>query len=308
MPADLWTLVLAGGEGRRLSSVTGGVPKQFWSVKGGPTLIEETARRIAPLAPDRCRTTVVDASHEPYVETLRYRRALGQVLYQPSDRGTAAGVLLGLTSILSTDPDAIVLITPADHGVLRVDDFHTGIFESAALVRAGVRDIVLLGVEPTAPTPDYGWIVPAGAGRRGPSRCIIVRGFCEKPDPAEAARLYRSGAVWNTMVLVGRARAVFAECQRHLPDSAAVFLAARQEPASGRERFLSAHYAALPKADFSRDVIARARGLLLYTWPVRMGWSDLGTPERVHAWRRAMPPARIRTTERSAGARLSGVA
>ena len=308
MLLDLWAIVLAGGAGRRLTALSGGIPKQFWAFKDGPTLVEETARRIAPLAPAHQRVTVVDASHERYVECLRYRKALGQVVYQPADRGTAAGVLLGLTPVLEADPDAIVLVTPADHGVTHTDQFHRGILSAVALVRAGVRDVVLFGVEPTAPAPDYGWITPAPAGPPSVGHFAPVSRFHEKPGAAEAERLYVSGSVWNTMVLVGRARTIFSECERHLPDVAAMFLAARREPDASRSGFLAAHYPGLPSSDFSRDVIARARGLALYTWPGRMGWSDLGTPERLRAWRDGTKSSSGRASRRGIDVPLTGVA
>lgn len=308
MLPDLWAVVLAGGAGRRLARLTGGVPKQDRAFRDGPTLVEDTARRIAPLTAAGQRVTVVDASHESFVESLRYRRALGQILLQPGDRGTAAGVMLGLTPILAADPDAMVLITPADHGVTHVTPFEHGILSAVSFVQSGVRDIVLFGIEPSAPAPDYGWITPKTNGLRPVGHFAKVDQFREKPGPAEADRLFQSGSVWNTMVLVGRAGAVFAECQRQLPHMADVFLAARREPEGRRAAFLADGYRSMPTADFSRDVVARARGLALFTWPGSMGWSDLGTPERLRAWRQGPGSPFARTSRRHVAVPLPGVA
>jgi mannose-1-phosphate guanylyltransferase len=306
--ADLWTIVLAGGAGQRLNALTGGVPKQFWVFRDGPTLVEETVRRIAPLSPAERRVTVVDASHAPYVEGLRYRRALGSVIRQPADRGTAAGVMLGLTEVLASDPRALVLITPADHGVAHVDEFQRGILSAAAFVGAGRSDVVLFGVEPTGPTADYGWISPRPNGGSPVGHFTAVVGFVEKPAAEDAKRLYLAGAVWNTMVLVGRAAAVFAECQRHLPAMAGVFAEARRHAEPDRTRLLDACYRAMPSADFSRDVLAPARRLGLFTWSGRMGWSDLGTPDRMRAWRSGLMKPSARAHRRAAAVPLPGVA
>ena len=308
MLPDLWAVVLAGGAGRRLARLTGGIPKQDRAFRDGPTLVEDTARRIAPLSPSDHRVTVVDASHEGYVESLRYRRALGHVVLQPADRGTLPGVLLGLTPVLASDPDAIVLITPADHGVTHLGPFEQGILSAASFVQSGVRDIVLFGIEPATPAPDYGWITPKTNGACPVGHFARVDRFTEKPEPAEADCLFKSGSVWNTMVLVGRASAVFAECQRQLPDIAAVFLAARREPEPRRTAFLAGAYRSLPAADFSRDVVAHARGLALFTWPGGMGWSDLGTPERLRAWRAGPVSQFVRTSRRHAAVPMPGVA
>ena len=305
---DLWVTILAGGAGRRLAGLTGGVPKQFWAVRDGPTLVEETARRIAPLSPGERRVTVVDASHRHYVQKLRYRQALGQVLLQPANRGTAAGAMLGLAPILAADPDAITLLTPADHGVIHVDQFQQGILTAAAFVQSGVRDIVLFGIEPSAPATDYGWITSNRTASSRAGRFAPVLRFIEKPAPDEAERLYRSGSVWNTMVLVGRAGAVYAECRRHLPDWADALVRAQQLPEPHRTHFLDACYTGLQSADFSRDVIARARGLALYTWSGLMGWSDLGTPERLRAWRAGEAAPLARAGRRTDAVSVPGVA
>lgn len=266
-------------------AMSGGVPKQFWAYRDGPTLVEETARRLAPLAPTEQRITVVDATHAPYVQSLRYRQALGQVTYQPVDRGTGAGVLLGLTPILAVDPDAIVVITPSDHGVVHADEFHRGILRSARLVRGRMRDIVLFGIEPQSPEPDYGWITPGTRFEFERGLFADVDRFVEKPGTSVARRLLSDGAVWNTMVLVGRARAIADLCWRHARNLSSVFVAAGAGTAVRRQQLLELHYPALPVTDFSRDILARASSLALYTWPQAMGWSDLGTPDRVRAWR-----------------------
>jgi mannose-1-phosphate guanylyltransferase len=283
--SDLWAILLAGGAGRRLTALTGGIPKQFWAFRDGPTLIEDTARRIAPLAPANRRVTVVDATHDRYVLSLRYQMALGNVVYQPADRGTAAGVLLGLTTVLAAEAEAIVLITPSDHGVRDVEEFQRGILSAMALIRSGRRDNVLFGFEPAGPSVDYGWITPDPPGNRSRSLFTRVGRFSEKPGPEEAEQLYAGGSVWNTMVLVARARTLFAECERCLPHVAPIYSAALREPAHTRRRHFERHYRSLQNADFSRDVTALARDLGLYVWPRRMGWSDLGTPERLREWR-----------------------
>lgn len=308
MLPDVWTIVLAGGAGRRLAAITGGLPKQFWGLRPGRTLIEETVRRIAPLSPAEQRITVVDASHLDHVNRLRYRRALGTVVPQPGDRGTAAGVMLGLSAVLAADPDAVVLITPADHGVLHAGPFEHGLLTAVACVQARACPIVLLGVEAAAPAADYGWITPRRTGTTPVGRITPVAGFSEKPDSSEAERLFQSGAVWNTMVLVGRAQAVFDQCQRRLPDVADAFARAGRRTAADRSRAYEAAYRHLRSSDFSRDVLAHTRGLSLFTWPDRMGWSDLGTPERLRAWHDGSAAPAARASRRGAVVALPGVA
>jgi mannose-1-phosphate guanylyltransferase len=199
---------------------------------------------------------------------------------QPGDRGTAAGVLLALTPILASDPETVVVITPSDHGVLNQRAFRRGLRTAAAhVLRRG--DIVVFGVEPTSARDDYGWIT---TGPQAGGRIRSVAGFVEKPPADIASALFTAGAVWNTMVTVARAGAIRDVCFDLLPGLAGVFGRATALPDAARARFLREVYADIPRFDFSRDVMSRASNLSTYVWPRSIGWTDLGTPDRLMAW------------------------
>jgi len=280
MAPHTWTIVLAAGRGRRLAGVTGGIPKQFWRVRGEATLLDQTLDRLAPFAPPGRTIVVVDQEHEPYVRSLG--RLSAHVLYQPRDRGTAAGVLLAMLPILDRDPEAVVLLSPADHGVGADADYRAGVRSALRLVRRRRSGIVLFGAEPDGFDPSYGWIRPGRPLRPGWLR--QVESFIEKPGPDLARELQQSRAVWNTMVLVASASSLLGLFASRQPALTAALVAAWQVPAAGRSRALDRTYERLRGLDFSRDVLTGASGLSVYTWPASMGWSDLGTPERLVAW------------------------
>jgi mannose-1-phosphate guanylyltransferase len=281
--ASTWTMALAAGAGRRLSSVTGQVPKQFWRPTGGTSLIEDTLERFSPVASPSRTVVVVDRTHRVYVSDIRGVDRGIHVVYQPEDRGTAAGVLLGLMPILDAEPEGIVAVTPSDHGVMDEDRFRQGVNEAETLVRS--RDgVVLFGIEPDEARDDYGWITTSRVGRSG-ARLRAVEGFIEKPSRLEAERLLAAGAAWNTMVMVARASALWAMHRAALPALTAAFDALMQYPPPIRSAYLAKAYRTLPYADFSRDVLTPTRNLSAYIWPAKIGWSDLGTPERLSAWR-----------------------
>lgn len=281
--SSLWSVVLAGGRGTRLAMVTGGVPKQFWSPSGDRSLLEDTVVRLAPLTDPVHTLTVVDDTHHPYVEHLKERTLLGEVVYQPSDRGTATGVLLATIVVSTCDPDAVAVVTPSDHGVTDDEEFRAGVREAVAYVGAHRDDIVLLGVEPQSPVGDYGWIVTSREHDEG-SHTSTVACFVEKPPAAAAQRLFASGAVWNTMVLVARAEAILALYRRYAPDLAGAFECFRFLPPARRDQHLRRLYEHLPMLDFSHDVLEHASGLHCLAWRASLGWTDLGTPERLAAW------------------------
>jgi mannose-1-phosphate guanylyltransferase len=223
---------------------------------------------------------IVDRSHRRHVDQP-VRERVGTVLYQPVDRGTAVGVLMALMPVLESDPDALVVLTPSDHGVTDDDRFRRGVRDTAAHLPDD-NAVALFGAEPASANDDYGWIVPGETSR--PLLCRPVELFVEKPPLDYARQLYEAGAVWNTMVVVARAAAIWALYLAHSESLARVFDAAMSLDADERETFLSRVYPELTPTDFSRDILTPARGLRLYTWPSEMGWSDLGTPERLSTW------------------------
>ncbi len=294
MQSPLWSVVLAAGSGRRLSGVTGGIPKQFWRPTGSTSLVEETLARLLPICPPDRTVIVVAENQRDYVNRWRSARHRGRVVFQPEDRGTAAGVLFGLLPVLTADPNAVVLITPSDHGVAKPDVFRQGVLDAVAHIRRH-DGVVLFGIEPSAALTDYGWItLDSLKASTGVQR---VASFAEKPSADIARQLLASGALWNTMVIVARARTLLDLCREHIPDVTATFIGSLTLPPETREAFLVRRYRHLEATDFSRDVLTRGVNLLAYTWPASIGWSDLGTPERLHRWLRASQsdPPRVST-------------
>ncbi|HKW01762.1 MAG TPA: sugar phosphate nucleotidyltransferase [Vicinamibacterales bacterium] len=282
MRPDAWSLVLAAGAGRRLSPVTGGVPKQFWRPQGRTSLLEDTLDRLTPIVPARRTVTIVDRSHQLFVTSLANPDRLGEIVYQPEDRGTAAGVLLGLLAIAARARDPIVILTPSDHGVRRPETYREGLRSAIEALPRITAGVALLGVEAASPQPDYGWILPARFPRA--EAVVDVAAFVEKPSAARAEELWGSGAVWSTMVIVGRVSALLDLYRRHLPELFAIFAPATSLAPAACRRYFDGIYPTLPLYDFSSDILSVAAGLGLVVWPASIGWSDLGTPGRLRAW------------------------
>jgi mannose-1-phosphate guanylyltransferase len=286
MESRLWVVVLAGGAGSRLAGLTGGVPKQFWQPDGGRSLLELTLARMAALVPPERCVIVIDEAHREFIN----RCALGdaRVVAPPANRGTAAAVLYGLLSVLVVDPQAIVLVTPADHGVVNPSAFLAALRKGVGHVTAS-GGVVLFGAAASVAYTDHGWI--AIGPEATTSGMQSVTAFIEKPNPAAARQLLESGALLNTMVIAARARTLLRICREQLPDVSACFVAALTLPADTRDAVMRTRYPRLPKSDFSREVLTSAPGLLVYRIPADAGWSDLGTPDRVAKWLTARPAA-----------------
>jgi len=294
MSENLWSVVLAAGQGRRLSPVTSGIPKQFWSANGGRSLLDETRVRLAPLVPPERTTVVVGEEHRRYLRSEQRPWTTEWLVYQPRDRGTATGALLALLPVLARAPDAIVLMTPSDHGLAEPAMFQATVHEVVADVMSRRLDVVLFGAAPTRAATDYGWIMPgASCPWRLDRRLSRVAGFVEKPVADVARRLFARGAVWNTMVVVARLSVLFRLYRRHLPHLTAALVPCARASGSLWSRVLSDTYARLSSTDFCRDLLASAEDLAVYSWPGSIGWSDLGTPERLRAWLAADATAHV---------------
>ena len=158
--------------------------------------------------------------------------------------------------------------------------------------RAGASSaIVLLGVAPTRPEREYGWIEPSAPIEEVWSDLHGVARFVEKPDPARALDLQQSGtSYWNTSVVAGQAEALlflFAMAQPELLDA---FLQAWPQlgtpsEAAAMERL----YEKIPASDFSRDILAPHPGSLSVLGVSGVAWEDIGNPDRLLAAQRRAP-------------------
>jgi mannose-1-phosphate guanylyltransferase len=279
---DLWTIVLAAGDGTRLRSLTRALhgedlPKQFSRIEADRSLLQSSvARALAWSVPENV-VVVVSEDREELARSQLAAFGAVAVVPQPSNLGTGPGVLLPLARVLARDPDARVVVLPSDHFVREEAPFRQAV-RSAAERSEASGALVLIGAVPDEPDPQYGWIVP----RTGAAGELYVHCFEEKPNPAAAQRLLEGGALWNTFVLVASAQHLWQLAEQHLPEQSHALEVLCHDSAIDNRSLVSDVYSHLPAADFSRDVLEHADGLQVVALP-ECGWSDWGTPERVIA-------------------------
>jgi len=273
-----WAIVLAAGDGMRLSVLTdtdgSSVPKQFWSLRGSRSLLGDALRRAFQLVSRKRTVVVVAEKHRAFWEDDLRELPPENVIVQPANRGTAAGLLLPALTILRRDPDARFLVLPADHFV---DKEHVLAASLRVALESLGRDedrIVLLGISPATPETGYGWIVP----RPENGRLDRVAAFVEKPVEPIAAALMERGALWNSFLIAVRGQALvelFAERRPELVAEMSAVLESREETA------LAEFYDRLELADFSRELLQGSEERLWLLRVPECGWTDLGTPDRV---------------------------
>lgn len=288
-----WALVLAGGDGSRLHGLTRNVhgvvvPKQFCSLQGGPSLLQDALQRAAAVAPMQRVCTVVAAQHRQWWTSMLGYLPPRNVIVQPHNRGTAHGILLPMLRIAEMDPEATVVLLPADHHVRNEEIMIESLREAAGLAGTQPDSIYLLGIEPEEPDPELGYILPASPSRSGPAE--VLR-FIEKPAPTRARALIEQGALWNSFIMAASARALL-----NLFDAAFETAGQAMQTLEGVQ--LDEAYRHLRPVDFSRDVLAGNESALRVLSVPQCGWSDLGTPSRVESTLRRLMDDAIGPTAR----------
>jgi mannose-1-phosphate guanylyltransferase len=285
--SNLWVIILAGADGRRLSALTVGRdglirPKQFGSLNGGPSLVQLALKRAEGLAPGERIVTVVTEANRRWWEAVLPPSDPSTVVVQPSNRGTGLDVLLPLLVIAKKDPKASVICLPSDRYVEREDVLAQAMQQATAPSAFGLLKLSLLGMPPNAPDPGYGYLsalAESGVGMRP------VRYFIEKPDAQLAALLIRAGSLWNSGIFAGRLQLLLQLFPRHVPGLLTQMQAVVNRWSGPRvpSRELVALYACKPTVDFSHAVLQMQQTLLQFLTVPPCGWIDVGTPERLAA-------------------------
>jgi mannose-1-phosphate guanylyltransferase len=275
-------VILAGGAGTRLHSATTdergvAVPKQFANLVGERTMLRWALDRAERFVRASRTLVVVSAEHRGFWERELSHLPPENVIVQPERRGTAAGVLLPVMTILHRDPEATIVLMPSDHFVEAEDALEHALVAAVKRAEREPDRIVLLGVTPDGPGTDYGWIVPGASDGE-------VAGFVEKPGPALAEALALRGGLWNTFVLAARVKTLGRAFARALPDLVVAFAEGAQHGG------LPSDFANLPLHDFSRDVLEHVVESLRYEPVEPCGWIDVGTPERLKLCRERHTP------------------
>jgi mannose-1-phosphate guanylyltransferase len=276
----LHAMIMAGGGGTRFWPRSRQQrPKQFLAMGGERTLLQQALDRIeaAGLPPQRCWVITGDAYLD---ETRRQLPGLAgdHLVGEPCGRDTAPCIGLGAALIARQDPDAVMLVTPADHVIELAREFGRAVHVAAAMAEEHPTSIVTFGIPPTFPSTGYGYIHrgPQFAQRQGISVFRVAR-FEEKPPPDKAERFFASGEYfWNSGIFVWRAATVLEELRRQKPAlHDAVQRIAEAWPTGRRQEVLRQEYPHLEKVSIDYAVMEHARDVLVVQAPYR--WDDVGS-------------------------------
>jgi len=274
----LHAVIMAGGSGTRFwPQSRRELPKQFLRMGTERTLIQETAARCEPLvSPDRL-WVVTGALHAAEAGRQLSQLKAEQFLVEPAARNTAPCIGLAAIRLLKDDPDALMLLVPADHVISPANAFHDAVRRAVTLVSQHPEALVLFGVPPNYPATGFGYIQRGEALEFDHHAAHRVMGFHEKPNLVTAARYVASDDYyWNCGIFVWRAQAILNALAQFGPDIYAHLENLRSALGTSEwSNTLEREFPAMPSISIDYAVLEKANNV--YVLPAPFQWDDVGS-------------------------------
>ena len=264
---------MAGGIGTRFwPKSRQSMPKQFLDILGtGKSFIRHTYERFEKLVPAENFLVVTNHKYKQLVLEHLPELKEEQILCEPIGRNTAPCIAYAAYTLLKTNPDAEMIVTPADHLILNEDDFRSIISECIEFAATN-NALMTVGIKPTRPDTGYGYIQVSDKAPISKVKC-----FTEKPNLELAQTFLQCGEFfWNSGIFIWKVKSIIEAFEKYLPEHHMLFMgvhralgtAAEQnvvEMAFAECRAISIDYGIMEKAD---NVYVRCG---------EFGWSDVGT-------------------------------
>jgi mannose-1-phosphate guanylyltransferase len=216
MNSSVYAVIMAGGIGSRfwpLSRLKR--PKQFLPVFGETSLIEDTVDRLRPAIQENRILIITSALHEERTRQLFPWIPPENVIGEPMGRNTAACAGLAALLLRKRDPDARMILLPADHFIGDDEEFLCTLERACKACEGG--HLVTLGVPPNRPETGYGYI--QHENDQLSIGVHAVRTFAEKPNAQTAMRFLKSGDfLWNAGIFIWEASAIIQALEKWAPE------------------------------------------------------------------------------------------
>ncbi len=276
-----YALIMAGGVGTRLWPVSRQhLPKQFQDLLGlGSSLLQLTFQRLSEVCPKKNIYIISNLDYEDLIQEQLPEIKKDQILSEPELRNTAPCIAYAVHKISRQNPDANLIVAPADHLILNQPEFnrlvHIG-FEAVSK-----RDILLtFGISPTRPDTGFGYIEYNKSSEE--NDIFKVEAFKEKPDLATAESFIKAGNfLWNAGIFVWNIKTIMKSMATHLPEVNMLFEQGKDFYYSEKEKkFIEKAYHDCPNISVDYGIMEKAENV--YVIPADFKWSDLGTWKSVY--------------------------
>jgi mannose-1-phosphate guanylyltransferase len=277
-PENTFALILAGGSGARFWPLSrNSKPKQLLDLFGDGTLLEQTIRRLDGLVPVENILILTNAQQVDAVREVASMLPADNIFAEPAKRDTAPAVALGIGLVAARNPDAVMMVLPADQ-LIKDTSAYQSVMRDALAVAEKSDGLVTIGIRPTWPCPSYGYI------ERGDRACIPglqcehppfeVKRFREKPNPELAEQFLATGGFsWNAGMFVWSLPTVIRQLAQHSPQLAGFISEIRR--ASNVHATVAAQFPELTPISIDYALMENADRVL--NIEATFDWDDVGS-------------------------------
>ena len=274
----LHVIILAGGSGTRLWPASRkDKPKHLLVFENQQTLLQGTLERSTGLVPPDRTWIVTNRSQAAQVADSLPHFDMEHIWAEPLSRNTAPSIGWAALKLRQIDPDAVMVVLPADHIIKPAPVFRRTIQHAADIVQALPETLVTIGVKPTSPATSYGYIWRGVPFQESKCSAFRVRQFCEKPAKEIAEGFYQSGEYyWNAGIFVWKAGTILELLTRFEPEIGLCLRRIEQSFGTNGENIVTAQaFEEMQPLSIDYAVMERAENVVVLE--AEFDWNDVGT-------------------------------
>jgi mannose-1-phosphate guanylyltransferase len=283
---NVYAVIMAGGVGSRFwPRSREKTPKQLLEIVAKETMIHSTLKRISGLIDPKNILVVTNKLQKPLIAKQLPNIPAANIIVEPQGRNTAPCIGLASLFVHANDPEAVMVVLPADHIMQDEEEFRR-VLRLAIWVAYESGKLITVGIQPDRPETGYGYIqfVDEDADHQNPyfARGVYkVKTFAEKPNAATAKQFIDSGDfLWNSGMFIWRADAILREIRHLLPELHVELMKIGE--AIGTDEYnqvLEMSYKMIRGISIDYGVMEKAKDV--YVIKGNFGWSDVGSWDEV---------------------------
>ncbi len=270
-------VILSGGAGSRLWPLSReSYPKQLLALLGHQSLLQNTVTRLEGLTHDQPTPLVVCNESHRFLVAEQLRNigiSPAHIILEPIGRNTAPAAAVAAIMTLDQDPEALLLVLPADHLIVNTAAFHEAI--TAGIPLAQSNDLVTFGIVPHYPETGYGYINAIDVVKDSVAKS--VKRFVEKPDIKMAQHYIDSGDYyWNSGMFLFKASQYLKELACFAPEMLEACQQSVNKALKDNDflRLDETAFTACPSDSIDYAVMEKTKTAAVI--PLEAGWNDVG--------------------------------